>query len=233
MDRVIKYVNEKFKHAGHSKEAHSQREELIAGLHDKISDAMSKGKSEDEAFRDAIASLDGLEELTQVLNAKRRTVYINKLRFHHSLLTFGLIALEILICGAYYLANWRSLPGDVVMMSYRDMPCFGMGMINPVLIILAIALFATTIYPLVRGILYRRNTRKVEQVELGLRQSMTVAVLGWLVVTLVLTVWNIAPMIEKNLGPAIWFQWPALAMAGWPLSVLIYGWLYKRRRYLA
>lgn len=229
MERVVKYVNEKFRNAGHSKEVQNQKEELIADLHDKIHEAMSRGKSEDEAFNGAVASLGEMEELTEALNGKRRTVYINRLNFHHSLLTFGLIALAILGCGAFYLAGW--LTDRHGQQSWHDMPYFDTHTAIVIFIGLGIALFAMAIWPLVCGIIYGTNPGKVKQLESGFRQRITVAMVGWLAVSLGLTFINMAP-IEKAAGPVIWFIWPLIAITDWPISVVIYNILFKREKYL-
>jgi hypothetical protein len=230
MEKVIRHVNEMFKHAGNSKEVKSQKEELITDLHDKILDLMSQGKSEDEAFQDAITSMDGLEELTEVLSGKHRTIYINRLKFRHSLMTFGLITLEIVACGAFYLFGWLTLPDG--QQSYMDMPYFDMHTVIITFVGLGIALLATAIFPIVRGLIYKKNPEKVIHVEFDFSKKMMVAVIGWIAVLLGLTIINIAP-IEKDAGPVIWFQWPIIAISNLPISIIIYNMLYKSKRYSA
>ncbi len=228
MDKIERYVNKKLKNAGNAKEVQNQKEELIAGLRDKISDAISRGVAESEAFSEAIASLEGMEELTEALSRKRRTVYVNRLNFHHCLITFGLIALEIVACGAVYLAGWRTLPSG--QQSYLDMPYFDMQTITAVFAGLGIALAAATICPLVWGILYKANPGKVKQVESDFKQRFTTAVIGWLAVFLGLAFLNAVPL-EKAAGPVIWFIWPLIGITNWPISILIYDKLFKSDKY--
>jgi hypothetical protein len=230
MERVIKFVNEQFKHAGNSREVQNQKEELIASLHDKIFDAMSRGKSEDKAFDDAMHSLGSMEELTEELSGKRRTVYVNRLNFDHSLIAFGLIMLEIRACGAYYLMGWVTCPSG--QQSWLDMPYFDTHTVIVTFIGIGIALFATTIYPLVCGIIYRKNPGKVKQVEFDFHKRITIAFIGWLAVLLGLAIINMAP-IPKDAGPVIWFIWPMIGVANWPLSLVVYNKLFKSRRYVA
>ena len=229
MDRVVKYVNAKLKHAGHTKEVQSQKEELVTGLREKITDAMSHGKTESEAFNEAVASLDGMEELTEALNRKRSTVYVNRLNFHHSLMTFGLIALEILACGCYYLIGWLTLPPG--QQSWLDMPYFDLETVVGTFVGLGIVLSATTICPLIRGILYRVNPGKVKLVEFNFKQKLRDASVGLLVIFIALTIINVAP-IEKFAGPMIWFIWPLIGATNWPISVIIYDRLFKNERYM-
>jgi hypothetical protein len=68
MERVIQFVNDKFKNVRNSPEIQAQKEELIATLHDKIRDAMLLGKTKEQAFSQAVSTLSDMDELTEMLD---------------------------------------------------------------------------------------------------------------------------------------------------------------------
>lgn len=249
MERVAKYVNEKFKYAGNSREVQNQKEELIASLHDKIHDMMAQGKSEDEAFADAVFSMGSLEELTEALDGRRRTVYVNRLNFHHGLLVFAAIALEILAFGAY------SLPKYWPILSNAQTASYIIQQVSAMFIGLGIAVFSVAIWPLVCGILYRSNPVKAEQVVFDFKKRITVALVGWLAISLGLALVNFAfpaytdleannvldrllavvtdPAQDMPIKMIYWFIFPMIGVSNWPISILIYNLLFKNKRYLA
>lgn len=216
MEKVIKYVNDRFRISGNSKEVQNQKEELIASLHDKIHDAMSKGKTEDEAFAAAVASLDGLEELTEALDGKHRMLFVNRLNFHHSLFMFAVIALELLLGIAVCMMLINAGSSSVIS--------------NATLLGLSIALFASAIIPIVSGIIYGSNAKKADKVAFDFRKAITGALFGWLAISLGLAIINIAilPLMDVKV---IWFIWPMIGISNWPVSLIIYNILYKSKRY--
>ena len=244
MDRVVQYINEKFKHAGKSKAVLNQKEELIASLHDKVTDLMAQGKTEDDAFREAVTSLDGLEELTEALGGRSRMVYINRLKFHHSLLVFAVITLEILAC--YLFLPFR-----------QDASCILPDSTNPLLALsmfLGPVLLAVVAYPLICAILCMRKPQQARLVAFDFRKLMTGALIGWLAFSLFLFAVNVAfpphyrleyiflhetastPFVlgpfDFGIGIVFWFFYPMIGIFAWPVSILIYNLLFKNKRYL-
>lgn len=252
MERVVRYVNEKFKEAGNSREVQSQKEELIADLHDRIHEAMSRGKTEDEAFDEAVAAMDGLEELTDALGGKRRTVFVNRLNFHHSLLVFAVIALEILAFGAYQFVKYMPVFKAPIPPSPTGVVSFNMPATIAIFVGLGIALLATAVYPLICGMICKVNPGKAQNLDFHFRKSLMTAVIGWLTLSAFLAAVNflfptyansdmnnvvemfIQPYpVNMSISVVCWFIWPLIGISNWPLSMFFYGLLFRRKRYAA
>ena len=62
-DKVVKYVDHLFGDAQQNQQLSELKEEITINLMEKIIDLMVEGKSEDEAFKDAVASLGDISEL--------------------------------------------------------------------------------------------------------------------------------------------------------------------------
>ncbi|EZH64889.1 hypothetical protein DH09_20490 [Bacillaceae bacterium JMAK1] len=68
LDRKIEtYINHLFKNVGSSQEAYEMKEELFSNMKEKISDYKSRGLEEDQAFKEAKASLGDLSGLIEDL----------------------------------------------------------------------------------------------------------------------------------------------------------------------
>jgi hypothetical protein len=242
MDRIAKYVNEKFKHAGSSMVILNQKKEMIAGLQDKMRDLMAGGKSEDEAFKEVVASLGGMEELTEALNGRHRTVYINRLKFHHSLWVIATIMLEALVC--FLFLPFRQDAAGIL--PYSTNPTLALSMfLGPMLLAIAV-------YPLVCGIVCAKRPQQAQLVAFNFRKFLTFALIGWLTISLFLFAVNMAfpphyadeymylhdtPFVlgpfDIGIGVVFWFIYPVMVLLTWPISILIYNLLFKSKRYLA
>ena len=216
MERVVKFVNEKFKYAGSSTEVQNQKEELIASLHDKIHDALAQGKSEDEAFASATASLDGLDELTGMLDGRHRTVRVNLLNLHHAWIAFGVIAVEMAL-GAlgYVLGAFPGVSKDALYSMF-----LGLG----------VALVCTAVWPAISTVIYAREPGKAERAQFDFRRYFVTAIIGWTAISLGLAIVNIALMARVPEMP-MWFVWPMIGISNWPVSLLIYNRLYHSKKY--
>lgn len=215
MERVIKYVNEKFKYSGNTIEVQNQKEELIASLHDKIYDVMSKGKTEDDAFKEAVASLDELAELTEALDGRHRKLYVNRLNFHHGLITFAVIALELLAgIVLFLLGKSNGIEAD-----------------TSAVVGMFVALFVMVIISLVYSFIFVSNPKKTDRVEFNFRKAFTASIIGWLALSILLTIINIAtlPLMDEKV---IWFIWPMIGISNWPIALIIYNILYKSKKYI-
>jgi hypothetical protein len=248
MEKIEKYVNDK--------EVQNQKEELIAGLHDRMRDAMTSGKTEQEAFNEAVASLSGLEELAVALDGKRRTVYINRLNFHHSLITFAIIALVILACGVYIRMDYQPVVKAQLLRAHDVMYPFIYNL-QPMFVALyglAIALFITLVWPVARGIMRLLNPARTQRIAFDFGKSLAVALVGWLAISVLLLGVNagypphyepeILSLLNVPRGPWVfgpfdigldvifWFIYPVIVIFTWPISILIYNLLLKNKRYL-
>jgi hypothetical protein len=218
MERVVKYVNDIFKQAGNSAEVKNQKEELIASLHDRIYDAMASGKSEDQAFDHAVSKLGDLSELTELLDGSHRTIFVNRLSLHQGLIAYAIIVLELVISGGLYMA----LP-----MSGKSPDAQ-----QAMLMSLACALVASSIWPIAAAFAYYKKPNRVEKSEFNFRKQITIALVVSLAVSIAVIFINLK-VIAFTADLAIWFWWPVLGIANWPLSLFIYNWLYKMKRYEA
>lgn len=175
---------------------------------------MSRGKTEDEAFMEAVGSLDGLEELTEELSGKRRRLYVNRLYFRHCLLVCAVVALEVL---AWLAASWAGATG---------------GMKPGILDLGVLVLAAVAFCPIVSGIICKKNPDKAERVEFDFRRCITIALFGWLALSLGLAIFNVATLANMPVG-VVWFHLPVIGISNWPVSILFYNILYKSKRYEA
>jgi hypothetical protein len=111
-DRIQRYVNQLFADIYETKQLHELKEEVIQHLTEKVKDFIAAGKSEDEAFQDAISSLGDMSEL---IDSLKKVSYekmeedpyeklpLNRKHIFGYLVAIGLMLFAIMVAGITYL----------------------------------------------------------------------------------------------------------------------------------
>lgn len=175
-----------------------QIEELRDTLHLKTEDLQAQGKTYDEAAREAIESIGDVTPLFDEVSGNVRTVYINRLRKNNALASSALLyVVFITMWVLVLLTTWDYLAGAFVFSAF-------------------ILFFGLGIWVLITAISYKREPKKTALVEFSYRKQMRMALFGWLSLSIFLFVINLMT------PSSVWFFYPFIGIANWPLSIFIY-----------
>lgn len=184
-----------------------QIEELRDTLHLKTEELQAQGKTYDEAAREAIASMGDVSHLFDEVSGNVKTVYINRLNRNNSIFCSLIILAEFLTGWLVVLLN----AGLDATYWWFTLPLLGI-------------LLGLGVWVAASVIAYKRKPLKTEVVDYPFRRHMKTAVIGWLCLSLLLLGINL--WIGAYMSPnTIWFQWPVIGIANWPLNI----WLYHRQ----
>ncbi|MGE5494476.1 MAG: permease prefix domain 1-containing protein [Burkholderiales bacterium] len=184
-----------------------QIEELRDTLHLKTEELQAQGKTYDEAAREAIASMGDVSHLFDEVSGNVKTVYINLLNRNNSIFCSLIILAEFLAGWLVVLLN----AGLDATYWWFTLPLLGI-------------LLGLGVWVAAAVIAYKREPLKTEVVDYQFRRHMKIAVIGWLCLSLLLLGINL--WIGVYMRPnTIWFQWPVIGIANWPLNI----WLYHRQ----
>jgi hypothetical protein len=143
-----------------------------------------------------------VSHLRDEVSGNIRNVFINQLNRNNALILSALLYVEFITIWVVVL-----LPMDTHSLA---------GMFIFTLLIL---MLGAGVWLLVTAVALRREPQKTKVVEFPYRKLMHMALLGWLGLSAFLFIINL-------LTPSsVWFQWPVIGIANWPLNI----WLYHRQ----
>lgn len=176
-----------------------QLEELRDTLHIKTEEYQSQGVNYNDAAKTAIASLGDVSPLLDEVSGNVKNVYVNKLNRNNAICC-------ILIIIAEYMMGWIGFS----LVTYR--PIYP----GAFVVFLLILLVSLCVWPIMAQIQYRKEPDRVSVVEMPYRKRIKTAVLGWLGLSVFLFAVNLLT------GAPIWFQWPVIGIATWPINIFLY-----------
>jgi hypothetical protein len=182
-----------------TKAVSEQIEELRDTLHIKTEEYQSQGLSYNDATKAAINSLGDIRPLLDEVSGNVRNVYVNRLNRINS------IFCSLIIIGEYMMA-WIGFS----LFTYQ--PIFP----GYFVIFLFLLLFGLSIWPLIAQFQYRKEPDRISVVEMPYRKLMRTALLGWLGLSAFLFFLNCL------FGAPIWFPWPIIGIATWPINIFLY-----------
>jgi hypothetical protein len=195
-----------------TREVREQVDELRDTLHLKTEDLQSQGRTYEEAAREAVAALGDITPLLEQVSGNVRTVTINRLNRNNALLCTAFMLAE-------YLLGWLGF----LLQAYE----YGINYLAPFGIFTGMAILCLGIWPVITQIKYRRQRDKADIVSMPFRQMMRTALLGWLGITLILVICNLSSGPDSG----VWFIWPMIGVANWPLNIFLYHRQLKSGRY--
>jgi hypothetical protein len=207
MGAIDTYLKEISRRYPATQAVREQIEELRDTLHLKTEELQAQGKPYEYAAKEAIESLGDVSRLLEVVAGNVRTVYINKLNRNNAILSSSLLLAEFIIA-------WI-----IVVFTVSEVFFFIPFTYSTIGLILGLG-----IWVVISVITWKREPKKTGEVDFSFRRQMRMAVIGWLCLSLLLfgiNLW-IGDYIRPNI---IWFQWPMIGIANWPLNI----WLYHRQ----
>ena len=208
MGIINDYLNRIEKRYPATQEVREQIEELRDTLHMKTEELQAQGIPYDAASKRAVEELGDVTPLLDQVAGNMRTVYISRLARSNA------IADSFAIFGTY-LFGWL-----MFLLSTRHE---GYEFVLPFLILTGLVVVCLGIWPLTAHLNYCRQPDKVDVITMRFRRHMKIALSSWLGITVVLAIINI-PMLWSGFS-GVWFIWPMVGIANWPISI----WLYHRQ----
>jgi hypothetical protein len=208
MGIINDYLNGIQKRYPDTKEVREQIEELRDTLHMKAEELQAQGQPYEEASKRAVQELGDVTPLLDQVAGNMRNVYVNRLARGNA------IADSCVIFGTY-LFGWLIF----LLSTYHS----GNEYIMRFLTLTVLVIVGLGIWPLTAHLKYRRQPDKVDVVTMRYRRHIKIALFSWLGLTAVLAIVN-APMMYTGYS-GIWFIFPMIGIANWPLSI----WLYHRQ----
>ncbi len=199
MSVISDYLMKLEKHYPDTQAVREQLEELRDTLHIKTEEYQSQGMSYNDAAKAAIASLGDVEPLLDEVSGNVRNVYVNRLGRMNAIFCAVIIIAEFMMAWIVYsLITVQPLYATSFFLS------------------LLVLLVAISIWPITTIIRYRKEPDKISVVEMPYRKQMRTALLGWLGISVFLFVVNCI------IGRAVWFQWPLIGIATWPINIYLF-----------
>lgn len=207
MSTINEYIKGIGRRYPNTKAVREQIEELRDTLHLKTEEFQSQGKTYEQAACLAIESIGDISALMGEVSGNIRTIYVNRLSRNNVILSSSMIFAEFLIGWIVVLStksNWFVLTS----LTYSTL-----GLIAGIGVWVAISV-----------ITWKREPKKIEVLDFRFRRQMRMAVIGWLCLSFVLLGVNL--LLGYVFYPnTMWFQWPVIGIANWPLNI----WLYHRQ----
>ena len=199
MSVISDYLSKLKKRYPKTQAVSEQLEELRDTLHIKTEEYQSQGLNYDDAAQAAINSLGDITPLLDEVSGNVRNVYVNRLGRNNAVYCTLIILAE-------YLLGWVGFS----LATYQ--PIYP-GYFFSYLLILLVGL---SLWPLVLQIQYHKEREKISVVEMPFRKMMRMAVLCWLGLSAVLFIVNCL------IGSPVWFPWPVIGIATWPINIYLY-----------
>lgn len=176
-----------------------QLEELRDTLHIKTEEYQSQGLNCNDAANAAIDSLGDVTPLLEEVSGNVKNVYVNRLNRNNAIFC-TLIILGEFIMGwlAYSLATGLHIPPHEFILS------------------LLALLLGICVWPTISIIQYRKDTGKISVVEMPFRKLIRTALIGWLSISVFLFA------VNALVGVPVWFPWPVIGIATWPINIILY-----------
>jgi len=162
----------------------------------------------EEASKRAVDELGDVTPLLDQVAGNMRTVYVNRLARGNA------IADSFAIFGTY-LFGWLMFLLFTTHQGYE--------FILPFLLLTALVIVCLGIWPLTAHLNCRKQPDKVDVITMRFRRHMKIALFSWIGISVLLAIINI-PMLWSDFS-GVWFIWPMVGIANWPISI----WLYHRQ----
>lgn len=199
MSVISDYLSKLKRQYPNTQDVQEQLEELRDTLHIKTEEYQSQGLNYNDAAKAAIDSLGDVTPLLEEVAGNVKNVYVNRLNKSNAILC------TLIILGEFMMAwlGYSLITGMHVPIGYFSVS-------------LLIILISTSVWPIISMIQYRKNADKISVVEMPFRKLMRTALIGWLSISAFLFVVNVL------VGIPIWFPWPVIGIATWPVNIFLY-----------
>lgn len=193
-----------------------QIEEIRDTLHLKTEELQAQGKTYEQAAKEAIDSIGDISPLIGEVAGNVRTVYVNRLSRNNAIICSSLIFAELAISWIAAFISTMEVMKPMLLM--------------PFVLSLAGLILGMGVWVAISVITWKREPQKTEVVDYPFRRLMRMALVGWLCLSLVLLGANLwmGLYIKPN---TMWFQWPMIGIANWPLNIWVYNKQLKSGRY--
>lgn len=199
MSVISDYLSKLKRQYPNTQDVQEQLEELRDTLHFKTEEYQSQGLNYNDAAMAAIDSLGDVSPLLEEVAGNVKNVYVNRLNKNNAILC------TLIILGEFMLA-WLGYS----LVTHNAVP---FGYFSVTLLILLISI---SIWPIITVIQYRKEHDKISVVEMPFRKLIRTALIGWLSISAFLFA------VNCMVGIPVWFPWPVIGIATWPINILLY-----------
>ncbi len=200
MSMINDYLSKLKRHYPNTQAVQEQLEELRDTLHIKTEEYQSQGLNYNNAAKAAIDSLGDVTPLLEEVAGNVKNVYVNKLNKNNALFC------TLIILGLFLL-------GWLVFLVVSGMSVAS----NPFPYSLLAILLSLSVWPAIAWIQFRKDPKKINVIEMPYRKLLKMAFFGWGSISLILFLINIITSTT-----VIWFMWPMIGVATWPLNIILY-----------
>lgn len=211
MDSVHYFVRGLFRGTQETIKITEQREELETHIYDRITDCMSSGMSESDAFQKVIGTLGNLDELIETMTGEKKKIYIAKEEAYYTAIgalygTFYMIAVGIWFYyhsfGLY--AAFIAIPGLL-------------GFVVP-------AVF--------KYIIFAKNPQKTAVVPVDISDEVRFSFIGWAGISIASWIVNFILVGSGTFLSVIWAWMPMFGLFSWPLMTYFSLWMRRNSKSL-
>jgi len=206
MESVHYFMRGLFRGIPETEKITEQREELETHLNERISDAISSGLPEKEAFTRVVNSLGNLDELIYAITGERKKIYRKKIEWF------------MMAGGALYGTFYMIAVG--IWFSYKD---FGL-----LAVYVAIPGWLGFIIPaLIKYIDYRNHPLETALVQVDISEEVRSSVIGWLAISVSCWIVNLMLVGSGTFLSVIWAWMPTFGLLTWPLMTAGSAWMIR------
>lgn len=209
MRTINNFCEELKKKYPNTKEVLEQIEELRDTLHLKVDENQSKGLKYEEAVKEAIDSLENIDELFENMITNTKTIYIEKLKAASISLSL-IITLSITIIIAILSYYIKILSG--IRLTFSE-GFIGLGVSFLVLSIVYISGFVN----------FKNKKEAVKLNYLDYVKELRFSIICCTLISVLVIIINFITSIEY-----IWFVWPIIGLLNWPLALIFHYLFFKK-----
>lgn len=198
MNKVEKYVKSCFKRNYVDVDL---QKEIVSSINERIADYISKGKSEDEAFENAVNDIGDLKKLAEDQN--KIVVEKEKIDFEFSIYAYLLVLVEMIV---FYFASNIKLRGINIPEVRFDL--------------VTIFSLVFMIYPISSYIIYKKKN-SLKEISFNYKMQINIGLIGASAIAILLIIINYFNGIQN-----LWCFFSVIGVFNWPLGIAIYNRLY-------
>lgn len=199
MSVINDYLTHLKKQYPDTKAVNEQLEELRDTLHIKTEEYQSQGYGYDEAAHAAMTSLGDVTPLLDEVSGRVKSVFINRLNRNNALYISVIILGELMLGWlGYSLFTGKHVP-------------FGSFIVSLAALLLGIGIWVAITF-----ITQHQEPDKTAVVDYPFKKLIKMALIGWVVISVLLFAANML------IGAPVWFMWPVIGIANWPVNIYLY-----------
>lgn len=201
MSVISDYLSALKRQYPNTQDVQEQLEELRDTLHIKAEEYQSQGLNYNDAAKAAIDSLGDVTPLLEEVAGNVKNVYVNRLNKNNALFCTLIILAEFLL--GWFVFITLTDKSQIIMDFFYSSSALLLGI---------------CVWPAISIIQYLKQPKKAGIVEMQFKKLMWSSVIGWLIISFILFAINFWLIKTRYM----WFPWPMIGIATWPINIFLY-----------